>query len=362
MNSQNPRAIPVVNIQYLRALAAIIVAFSHSAADVSRLHKIPINFPIPGPFGVEIFFVISGFIIFYANLDRVGSGEPQVLRFLKGRFWRIVPFYWLCTTLYLGIGLVGLGAINREVSSASHVIASYLFTPWPAPDGRIGPVYALGWSLNFEMFFYAFFALAMFMRPKWLLTTLTMLFVVLAVLHPLFPEPSALSFWSTAYILEFVIGMWLAFLSRRINRRAPAVAFWPIMMLLLAIASFYFQARHVAGHGEGVTLWSILFASALVSTGVFCRQAGDIAGIVGRIGDSSYSLYLLHMFVIRGGVIALGLAGVYWPYPLTMLGLVAVSCLVSWYSYRFVESWFAAQAKKTPAKASSSAATPSGIA
>lgn len=203
----------VVNVQYLRALAAIIVAFSHSAADVARLHGTQVNFPIPGPFGVEIFFVISGFIICHANLDRAGQGGGQVLRFLNGRFWRIVPFYWLCTTLYLAIALLGVGALNRDSSSIPHVIASYAFFPWPAPDGRIGPVYALGWSLNFEIFFYAFFAAAMFLRPRWALAALTLFFLGLAALHPYFPEPGALAFWSSPYILEFVIGMWLSLLA-----------------------------------------------------------------------------------------------------------------------------------------------------
>lgn len=338
----------VVNVQYLRALAAIIVAFSHSAADVARLHGVQVDFPLPGPFGVEIFFVISGFIICHANLDRAGQGGAQVLRFLNGRFWRIVPFYWLCTTLYLGVAMLAGGAVNRDSSSIAHIVASYGFLPWPAPDGRIGPVYALGWSLNFEMFFYAFFAAAMFLRPRWALTALTLFFLGLAALHPYFPEPGALAFWSSTYILEFVIGMWLSVLSRRIEWRGPSWAFWPVALATLAIAAAVFQARHAAGQGEGVTLWSILFASTLVAAGVFLRPAGDVARIFGRVGDSSYSLYLLHMFVIRAGVIVLGITGVYWPYPLTMLGLVAASCIVSWYSFRYVETWFAARARRRP--------------
>ncbi|QDX27470.1 acyltransferase [Sphingomonas suaedae] len=338
----------VINVQYLRALAAIIVAFSHSAADVARLHGVQVDFPLPGPFGVEIFFVISGFIICHANLDRAGQGGKRVLRFLNGRFWRIVPFYWLCTTLYLAIAMLAAGTVNRDSTSIAHVVASYAFLPWPAPDGRIGPVYALGWSLNFEMFFYAFFAGAMFLRPRWALAALTLVFVSLAALHPYFPEPGALAFWSAPYILEFVIGMWLSVLSRRIDWRGPGWAFWPVALAILAIAAAFFQARHVPGSGEGVTPWSILFASLLVAAGVFLRPANDVAGIFGRVGDSSYSLYLLHMFVIRAGVIALGITGVYWPYPLTMLALVAASCIVSWYSFRYIETWFAEQARRRP--------------
>jgi peptidoglycan/LPS O-acetylase OafA/YrhL len=335
----------LANVQYLRALAALIVAFSHAAADVARLHGVNVDIPLPGPFGVEVFFVISGFIICHSNLDRSGQGIKQVVRFLNGRFWRIVPFYWLCTTMYLGVAALAPNALNRKGISLAHMLASFSFIPYPGASGQISPVYSLGWSLNFEMFFYFMFAAATFLQPRSALAVLTIFFLGLSLIHPYAPDPGALAFWSDPHIVEFVIGMWLSVLSRRFSWRGPSWTFWPTTVIILAVAALIFQERGVPNHGEGVTPWSMLFASSLVAAGVFLRPAGDFAGVLGNVGDSSYSLYLLHMFVMRAGVIALAITGVHWPHQFTMLGLVAASCVASWYSFLYVEKFFAKHAQ-----------------
>jgi peptidoglycan/LPS O-acetylase OafA/YrhL len=324
----------LVNVQYLRAIAALIVAITHAATDVGRVHERELGYWIPGPFGVEIFFVISGFIICYANLGR--TGIDAVRRFARGRFWRIVPFYWLCTTFYLAIAAAADGALNRGGLTPNYVAASYVFFPFPAADGRLSPVYALGWSLNFELFFYVLFALGMFVRPKFAVVGLTVAMIALALLRPLMPGQTALHFWTAPYVLEFLTGIWIAWAAKRYEWRAPSILFWPLTIALVIISAVVFN-----GTEPGVLWWSVSLATAFTIVGVFTRPAPDAFGVVGAIGNASFSLYLLHMFVIRGGVIALGITGVYWPYPLTWFALIAASCIVSLLSYRYMEQRFA---------------------
>lgn len=327
----------LVNVQYLRAIAALIVAVTHAAADVGSLHGLEIGYWIPGPFGVEIFFVISGFIICHANLGR--TGLDAVKRFARGRFWRIAPFYWLCTTLYLVIAMVADRVLNRGALTPGYVAASYAFFPFPATDGRMSPAYALGWSLNFEVFFYTLFALGMFFHPRSALIGLTLTMVALALSHKYMPEQTALHFWTAPFVLEFLVGVWIAQAAKSFVWRASSAAFWPLTITLVIVSALAFN-----GTEPGVSWWSISLASALVIVGVFTRSAPDMFGAMAAIGNASYSLYLLHMFVIRGGVIALGRVDVPWPYLVTWAMLIAAACIISLLSHRYVERFFAARA------------------
>ena len=109
--------------------------------------------------GVDIFFVISGFIMVYASSRWFGSAQsPRV--FLAHRIARIVPLYWATTMLYLAVVLFAPALLNSEYLAPGFVISSFLFIPAARPDGLVQPLYSLGWTLNYEMFFYALFAIA----------------------------------------------------------------------------------------------------------------------------------------------------------------------------------------------------------
>ena len=109
--------------------------------------------------GVDIFFVISGFIMVYASSRWFGSARaPRV--FLAHRIARIVPLYWATMMVYLAVLLLTPWLLNSEYLAPHFVIASFLFIPAARPDGLVQPLYSLGWTLNYEMFFYALFAIA----------------------------------------------------------------------------------------------------------------------------------------------------------------------------------------------------------
>jgi peptidoglycan/LPS O-acetylase OafA/YrhL len=94
-NDAGPRD-PIWALQYLRGFAALIVVFFHSGVYQALLRKSDINTLNIGAIGVDIFFVLSGFIIMY-----VTEHKETPLRFITKRALRILPTLWACVTIWL---------------------------------------------------------------------------------------------------------------------------------------------------------------------------------------------------------------------------------------------------------------------
>src|SRR3954453_23077189 len=151
----------------------------------------------PWAAGVDVFFVISGFIMVHASARLFGAPDGGRI-FLARRVARIVPIYWAVTTLYLAIALAGPEFLNREFLDWPYVVASYLFVPVTRPDGLVQPLYGLGWTLNYELFFYASFAVALAVGPsrRHAVLGLGAVFAGLVLTgRALAPLPQPLGFW-----------------------------------------------------------------------------------------------------------------------------------------------------------------------
>ena len=156
-------------IQYLRAVAALAVVVFH-AAERSGL-----NFVV-GAAGVDIFFVISGFVMWTLAATRPVS----TWAFYRDRLLRIAPLYWI-VTLVMAVGALA-GLFPRIRLTADHVIASLAFVPHRSPsNGEIWPLLTQGWTLNLEMFFYLIFGLILFLPRERRLAMLTTTFVGLVL-------------------------------------------------------------------------------------------------------------------------------------------------------------------------------------
>lgn len=136
------------SIQILRGMAVVMVVLFHG-----------LSFQIGGA-GVDIFLIISGFIMFHTNRDVFGYAGAAIV-FLKRRILRIVPLYWLCTAFAFWRG-----------SKIKILAASILFIPVRSGDGSIHTVLAPGWTLDFEMFFYIVFAVGLMLPRKYGLSTI----------------------------------------------------------------------------------------------------------------------------------------------------------------------------------------------
>ena len=206
------------HIQLLRAFAALCVVAFHAQNDASvvaaRLGKaFTRSEAFPWLAGVDIFFVISGFIMVYASARLFGSAQgPRI--FLAHRIARIVPLYWATTMLYLAVVLLAPALLNSEYLAPGFVTSSFLFIPAARPDGLVQPLYSLGWTLNYEMFFYALFAIAVaFPRQRAVAALIGALILIVGLGQTLAPLPQPLAFWSDPIILEFAFGMALGWAS-----------------------------------------------------------------------------------------------------------------------------------------------------
>ncbi len=284
----------IVAIQVLRALAATAVVFAHFQMDLGRMLNARDALPdlTLGHAGVDLFFVISGFVMVYASEPMFGRiGGP--LRFMTRRLIRIAPVYWLATTLYLVMAL-SIPSFEKSYSVAS-VAASFLFVPWPRLDGIMQPVVGQGWTLNYEMFFYAIFAVAV-LAPRRIAVALASGVLIAAVAAgQLFPPSSPmLAFWFDPIVLEFVFGMILG-LAYREGFRLPK----PLALLAVLGGFALMYAAH--GYVESRVLSLGLPAAIVVAGAAF----GDFSlrspawRPIAVVGDASYALYLFNSIPIR---------------------------------------------------------------
>jgi exopolysaccharide production protein ExoZ len=300
-------------IQVLRGIAAFAVAAAHAIQEVDKLFKrsggdFPYEHVLPLGAGVDLFFVISGFVMVYASRDLFGAAGSAGV-FLRRRLARIVPIYWVVTVIYLVVSASALAPLNRAAPGLTETIASFLFIPYQNAEGLIRPVYSLGWTLNYEMFFYAVFALFLSFRRSVATLLIVAVLVGLAVIGLFVPaENTQLHFWTRTIILEFSAGIIIAqiALSGFKPSRSAAMA-----LIAAALAFFAFGAMlPVATDDNRAFLYGIPGAMLVLASINFndLNYTGPIARQLVRLGDASYALYIMHPFALRGLMILAGAA------------------------------------------------------
>ena len=298
----------IVNIQILRFFAALSVVCAHIGITLTDLSaRSGRSFDMVTLFdwglGVDVFFVISGFIMYYLTHDRFGQ-KGVAADFLRRRLIRIVPLYWICTTLMLLSILVAGSVINGNILDAKHVIASYLFVPWLAPTAQPlpYPLLSLGWTLNYEMFFYFAFAVVLHWSRRMALRALAIFFALLIAASAAAPDSMwLLKFWGAPIIGEFLLGIWLADLHLS-GRRLSLWSSIALVVAGLALATISFQL-HAYDH-----LWRLLTGGVpaiLIALGVVLAPSAGFkqpARALAIAGDASYALYLTHPFTVKAWV------------------------------------------------------------
>lgn len=314
------------NVQLLRFVAAAFILVSHVQHEVGDLGIAP-GFtrwmPIPWGIGVDIFFIISGFIM--TVLTEGSFGKAGAWRsFLLRRIARVVPPYWLFTTLMLAAALLFEDRVSHAAPAPAQIAAAYAFLPWPGANGALRPVLSLGWTLNYEIFFYAAFGLALLHRRGPVL--LAAAFLLLAAMGPLIPERLfVLRFWADPIILEFIAGMGLAKLYLR-NTRLP----WWAALALGAAALSLLWAGIRYGLPSTVPPRLLLGAGAFGLCAAFMllaepRHVGALGRSLRLAGDASYALYLSHPFTIN--LLAIAWQGLELAHPLAFITVASLAAI-----------------------------------
>jgi peptidoglycan/LPS O-acetylase OafA/YrhL len=289
------------SVQILRALAALSVVVGHAlhearSFDATRAYEGVLDTRDWTP-GVDLFFVLSGFIMMWTFGRRFG--EPHAWQdFLRRRLVRIVPPYWIFTGLMVVATLLFADWLETAAFSPEHALLSFLFIPHLAPNGGIHPILNLGWTLMYEMFFYVTFALALCFRRAVGLALMAGLFLFLhALAHytPVLPEALRL-FWGDALLFEFLFGAGFYF----------ALSDGELPFARLAAVLLFALAASTAAYLAGLWWESRLYhfgLPALAGLALFYHLLPVVRArswlFLVLVGEASYTLYLSHPFVLE---------------------------------------------------------------
>jgi len=331
------------SIQILRALAAALVVVGHAFHDsiyiADKTGRAAIAFPyFDWGFGVDIFFVISGFIMIYTTAGAFGQ-TGAAATFIERRFVRIAPLYWLMTALIILVAIVAPSFLNVPIENWRSVITSYLFIPDMRGNGEVRPILAVGWTLNYEMFFYAIFACCLMLPLRRGVLALGGFFAALVVLGAVVALPGiALPFWANSIILEFVLGVaiGLACRSHWTLSAKTALALSALAILLAIAGGPIWGANAILPRFICAGIPAALLVSA-AALGPDLAPTRLVTALV-AVGDASYSLYLTHPFVLRPlRNIWVALHGSALPLALYVVACVIVAVTGALVIYRLIE-------------------------
>jgi len=285
-----------VSIQDLRGVAALGVLAFHAAAYAAGYgagSAAMQRFQI-GEAGVDVFFVISGFVLTLAT-----ERPLSPLAFLRGRLLRVGVPYWVVTAGLAGAALVLPAAFRGTGWSGGDLALSLAFVPSIVRDGGLFPLLEPGWTLSLEALFYLLLAFCLALAPR------ARAFAMIAGLSALVavglaagPATGPLWFFTQPVLLEFAAGVLLAHL-----RGLPLLASARSGLALLALALAGFGIGSLLAPGAFTPARTVLYGPpslCLVAGCVALEQAGRFPrlGIAEWLGRISYSLYLVHVPVL----------------------------------------------------------------
>jgi|KBSSwiStaDraftv2_1062776.scaffolds.fasta_scaffold550461_1 exopolysaccharide production protein ExoZ len=263
------------SIQVLRGLAAFAVVVLHAYPEAHA----PVGNAGYGAAGVDLFFVISGFIMASVSKGRTAG------QFLSDRLWRIYPLWWVAVLPWLFM-------VPRGPTSALSSL-----TLWPIyAGGYFVPVLKVGWTLSFELMFYLAMTLSLATRPA-----VSLALYALCLAGALTTSNTLLHFIGSPMALEFLMGVLIA----RLPRRPGLGALIPVGLALLACTS--------PGIGDVESsflpqwaLWRAILWGLPAAAIVWGALSLDrwfrhrLFNVPVAIGDASYSIYLFHPLVAYG--------------------------------------------------------------
>ncbi len=294
----------VLNLQILRAVAALFVVVFHSGLEMERIAAATTQVALfdhaRWSLGVPLFFAISGFIMVatcYNSFGRDGSARAFLIR----RLTRIAPLYWLLTFLFASLAFIAPKLIAIPASDTMTVLTSFFFWPFARPNGEIRPLVTPGWTLNLEVYFYAIFALGLLFKRHIGLIIITCLITGLCILRLStdFP-PIWLRFWGDPIVLGFIVGIGVGIIYMR-GLRLPSWLIWALTVAGFGL-SLLKMTEGMVEDALPARLSAILPATLVLLGAVLGKQVDRsrwIYRFLILLGDASYSLYLTHEFILR---------------------------------------------------------------
>lgn len=329
------------NVQALRAVAALLVLAFHVYAVEGKYfgqHVVPAVLGAFGTCGVDLFFVISGFVMTTVTRGQFGSFQSAA-GFLMRRAMRIYPIYWVYSLIVLAVMIVMPQWVNASAGHHAEIVRSFLLLP-----SDTLPLLLQGWTLEYEIFFYVVFAVLLACLPERLL--------VIALLGWA-AATCGLKFWLASghgagpairlagdpLVLEFIMGCFCALTWTAI--RKP----WPLLFIAAGVVALCVSVA--VGDRIGSPL-VVQWRSVYFGVPAFFAVLGAVSleGRMNRVapkalrvlGDASYSLYLSHVLVISavGRLYARFALATLGPWLGTLL-CIAAAIVAGYLSFKFIE-------------------------
>lgn len=335
----------LAGLQQLRFLAALLVLVHHTLEECSINPDLPFAkwFVLLGASGVDIFFVISGFVIWRTTGGL--SGGASAITFMKKRFLRVMPLYWIFLSFVVVVW--GSGMAFRSIDVTPWTLAgSFLLLP---VAGGHGLIMGVAWTLIYEMYFYLLCAVVLCSPHE---KSRPFLLVAMLAFVPMLLEYAGATqsgeYYGNPIVMEFIFGCMIAKYSIFISR--SKLIYWAVFSGIagLVAAAWLLESDGTAGLSVQVRWWGWGFPAALlVVASVRGIELPKRAGgrVLTVLGDASYALYLTHGFVMTG-LARLLKAGASQNLGITLalgtiaiLLAIAVSCVVHFRIERPLTRW-----------------------
>lgn len=303
------------SVQALRAIAATFVVLAHAIAvateGMARGGAAPSvlvggDFVYLVVFGVDLLFVISGFIIMDVSWDRFAK-RSALPTFAIKRFNRILPLYWFYLTLacifFFVVDSVAPNALELPELSAETIAYSFLLftgTPVVVPGWKdalfppfYNPIFSVSWAILVQLYFYFVFLLCMAVNRKFLAPTLAIVFSVGVFALGVYVDDHRL-LWVVAdsVLYEFLIGVLACYVVRMGFPRASAIA---LLLVVIGVVCVAVSPLFTDVFIRPVS-WGIPAAMMIIGLVSLERNRGSfVPGWLRAIGNSSYTLFLMHL-------------------------------------------------------------------
>lgn len=264
-------------IQILRAIACCFVVLCHTSLKCS------------GAFGVDIFMVIMGFML-------LQSTENKSDNFMKKRIIRIIPLYWFMTIITSILVCYLPSIFNSYEFSWIYLMKSLLFIPYEH-SGILQPIYGLGWTLNYEMFFYMIFWISMRISKKYRALMSGSVALILVIVANFFRTNNFfVKYYGSTIILEVIMGMLIWYFVKRYENVYKKVSKWNcfIFAVLILCLLWIFQVnscRGIVSGGLAALLFIVFF--------IWFHDEKMERNVLVIVGNASYCIYLTHIYVVR---------------------------------------------------------------
>ncbi len=345
MTAPIPRIEP---LQVMRGIAAVLILSKHALYEVSQISPVDINYNNFAYFsvGIDMFFILSGFIMLY--ISRNNYGVQAAKDFIIRRVLRIVPTYWFYSFVLLGVAMIMPQVLGTAEFVPFHFLKSLFFITYENTAGDLQPFLANGWTLNYEMYFYVIFALCLLIPAKYGLPLMAVYFISSVATDFYGLGGIADQFYARPIVLEFLAGSIIGWLFIK-NIRLPAWCFWAgVAFTLGAIITLFFPDQFFALTGLEYSRMAVAITS--ITLLVLPKGAEYVPAPKWSImlGDASYTIYLSHPFAIGAitqAVLLMGWQGSLSPW-LIFWTIFVVSIIGGLIAYQIIEKPLLSLGKK----------------